>query len=102
MKEEDTITNSCVTVEDATHLSEYGHTDVVVAGLINDSSQLVWRYWSSDGFLSGFRRETHRQVLLVRQQIRTGLERNHNHLEKSFVKYDICESLEENNDTMRC
>lgn len=56
-----------------THLSEDGHADVVVTGLVDEDGQLVWRYRSSDGFLSWLRRQTDRQVLLVRQQIRAGL-----------------------------
>lgn len=76
-------TNSCITAEDETHLSEYGHADVVVAGFVDELSQLVWRDRSSDGFLSGFRREAHGQVLLVRQQIRAGLRRDGNQSDKS-------------------
>lgn len=55
------------------HLGEYGHADVAVAGLVDEGGQLVWRYGSSDGFLSGLGRQAHRQVLLVCQQIRAGL-----------------------------
>ena len=69
-------------VEDVSHLSENGHADVVVAGLVDESGQLVWRYGSSDGFLSGLRRQTHCQVLLMRQQVRAGLPTDHNQSEK--------------------
>lgn len=55
-------------------LGEDGHADVVVAGLVDESSQLVRRDGSRDGFLSGLGRETHRQVLLVSQQVRAGLQ----------------------------
>lgn len=83
MKEEDRRTNAQTVVEDVTHLSENGYADVVVAGLVDQSSQLVWRDGSCDGFLSGFRRETHCQVLLVRQQIRARLRIDHSQSEKT-------------------
>lgn len=59
--------------ENVTHLGEYGHADVAVAGLVDEGGQLVRRYGSGDGFLSGLWRQAHSQVLLVRQQIRAGL-----------------------------
>lgn len=74
--------NSFERAEHVTHLGEYGHTDVVVAGLVDEDSQLVWRNWSGDGFLSRLRRQTHCQVLLVRQQIRAGLRADHSRSEK--------------------
>lgn len=72
-----------MTPEDVTHLSEYGHADVIVAGLVNESGQLVRRDGSSDGFLSGLRGEAHCQVLLVCQQIRAGLRTDHSQSENS-------------------
>lgn len=76
------IRRSQVTVERVTHLSEYGHADVVVAGLVDEGSQQVWGCGSGDGFLSRLRRQTHCQVLLVRQQIRAGLRTDHNQSER--------------------
>lgn len=35
------MTNLSLTVENETHLSKYGHADVVVAGFVNEGSQLV-------------------------------------------------------------
>lgn len=55
------------------HLREDGHADVVVAGLVDERGQLVRRYRSRDGLLPRLWGQTHRQVLLVRQQIRAGL-----------------------------
>lgn len=78
-----------MTAEDATHLSENGHADVVVAGLVDEGSQLVQRYGSGDGFLSGLRRQTHCQVLLMRQQIRAGLRTDRNQSEKSAEECEI-------------
>lgn len=72
-------------VEEVTHLSEDGHADVVVAGLVDEDGQLVWRYRSGDGFLSRLRRQADRQVLLVRQQIRAGLRRDHNQSEQGSL-----------------
>ena len=63
-------------------LREDGHADVVVAGLVDESCQLVRRNWSRDGFLSGLRRKTHCQVFLVGQQIRAGLQKDNRHSEK--------------------
>lgn len=71
-----------VMVKDVTHLREDGHTDVVVAGLVDESGQLVRRDGSGDGFLSGLRRQTHCQVLLMRQQIGAGLWTDPNQSEK--------------------
>lgn len=59
--------------EHVTHLSEYGHADVAVTGIIDEGRELVWRNGSSDGFLSRLRRQTHCEVLLVGQQIWAGL-----------------------------
>lgn len=70
------------TLEQLTNLGEYGHADVVVTGLIDESGQLVWRYGSRNGFFSWLRRETHCQVLLVCQQIRAGLPADDNQSEK--------------------
>lgn len=64
-----------------THLSEDGHADVVVAGLVDEGGQLVRRDGSLDGFLSRLGRKTHGQVLLVRQQIRAGLRTDRNQSE---------------------
>lgn len=58
------------------HLREDGHADVVVAGFVDEGGQLVRRYWGRDGLLPRLWRQTHRQVLLVRQQIRAGLGAN--------------------------
>lgn len=55
-------------------LCEDGHAYVAVAGLVDESSQLVCRDGSRDGFLSGLGREAHRQVLLVSQQVRARLQ----------------------------
>lgn len=55
-------------------LCEDGHADVVVASLVDESSQLVRRDGSRDGFFSGLGRETDGQVLLVSQQVRAGLQ----------------------------
>lgn len=62
-------------VGEVTHLSENGDADVAVAGLVDEIGQLVRRYRSRDGFLPRLRRQTHRQVLLVGQQSRAGLQR---------------------------
>ncbi len=78
-----------MTAEGATHLSENGHADVVVAGLVDDGGQLVRRYGGGDGLLSGLRRQAHCQVLLVRQQIRAGLRTDRNQSEKSAGEYEI-------------
>lgn len=58
-------TNFQPATECVTHLSEYGHADIVVARLVDEDGQLVWRYGSGDGFLSRLRRQTHCQMLLV-------------------------------------
>lgn len=64
-----------------THLSEDGHADVAVAGLVDEGGQLVGRDRSRDGFLSRLGRKTDGQVLLVRQQIRAGLQTERNQSE---------------------
>ncbi len=64
VKEKDKRTNSPVNVEEA-HLSENGHTDVGVAGFIDENGQLVWRDRCCDGFLSRLGRQTHCQVCNV-------------------------------------
>lgn len=64
-----------------THLSEDGHADVVVTGLVDEHGQLVWRDGSRDGFLSGLGGKTHGQVLLVSQQIGAGLRTDRNQSE---------------------
>lgn len=79
-----------------THLGEYGHTDVVVAGLVDEDSQLVGRNWSGDGFLSRLRRQTHCQVLLVCQQIRAGLRADHSQSEKEH--WESVKAVDENTD----
>lgn len=89
------------TLEQLTNLGEYGHADVVVTGLIDDSGQLVWRYGSRNGFFSWLRRETHCQVLLVCQQIRAGLPADDNQSEKDHQNGVNMTEMREN-DQRRC
>lgn len=59
--------------EAGAHLGEDGHADVVVAGLVDEGGQLVGGDGGGDGLLPGLGGQTHRQVLLMGQQIRAGL-----------------------------
>ena len=54
-------------------LSEHGHGDVVVAGLLDEEGELLQGDGGRDGLLPGLRGQAHRQVLLVGQQIRARL-----------------------------
>lgn len=66
------MTSSTSWLGGASHLREDGHADVVVARLVNQRGQPVRGDRSRDGLLPRLRRQTHRQVLLVRQQIGAG------------------------------